>query len=80
MFLDGTFFAADEISGRAIAEVPHPLVPDTAARLAAQGPPAARVFFVHLNHTNRLFWDSDAVRSLESKGLSVAKEGDRIPL
>jgi pyrroloquinoline quinone biosynthesis protein B len=80
MFLDGTFFSADEIPGRTIADIPHPLVPDTAARLTADGPLAARVFFVHLNHTNRLLWDAEAGRALESKGLGVAKEGMRLPL
>jgi len=79
-FLDGTFYAADEIPGRSIAEIPHPLVPDTAARLAAGGRPAARVLFVHLNHTNRLLWDADAVKDLEARGFGVAREGARYPL
>jgi pyrroloquinoline quinone biosynthesis protein B len=79
-FLDGTFFSADEIPGRSIADIPHPLVPDTAARLSRAGRPAARVFFVHLNHTNRLLRDPDAVRDLERKGFGVAREGARIPL
>ncbi len=80
MFLDGTFFSADEIPGRAIRDIPHPLVPDTAARLTAAGRPAARVFLVHLNHTNRLLWDGEAVRALEAKGIAVAKEGHRSPM
>jgi pyrroloquinoline quinone biosynthesis protein B len=80
MFLDGTFFSADEIPGRAIADIPHPLVPDTVARLAAGGRPAARVLFVHLNHTNRLFWDTAAAKDLEAKGFGVAKRGERHPL
>jgi pyrroloquinoline quinone biosynthesis protein B len=79
-FLDGTFFSADEIPGRAIRDIPHPLVPDTAARLCAGGRPAAKVFFVHLNHTNRLLWDASSVKALEMKGFGVAKEGDRFPL
>jgi pyrroloquinoline quinone biosynthesis protein B len=79
MFLDGTFFSADEIPGRAITDIPHPLVPDTARRLLAEGRPAARVYYVHLNHTNRLFWDAAAIRDLEASGLSVAPEGLRIP-
>src|SRR5262249_48232748 len=53
-FLDGTFFSADEIPGRSIADIPHPLVPETVERLSANGPLATRVCFVHLNHTNRL--------------------------
>ncbi len=80
MFLDGTFFSADEIPGRSIADIPHPLVPDTARRLTAAGKPAARVYFVHLNHTNRLLWDEAAIRELEAQGLSVAPQGLRISL
>jgi len=79
-FLDGTFFSAEEIPGRGIQDIPHPLVPDTAARLAAAGRPRARVYFVHLNHTNRLLWDEAAVRALAEQGFLVAREGDRLPL
>ncbi|MGH9368008.1 MAG: MBL fold metallo-hydrolase, partial [Thermoanaerobaculia bacterium] len=80
MFLDGTFFSADELPGRTITDIPHPLVPDTASRLGAAGRPAARVFFVHLNHSNRLLWDAEALRALEAKGLRVARQGDRFGL
>jgi len=79
-FLDGTFFSRDEIPGRALDDIPHPLVPDTAARLSASGRPAAAVYFVHLNHTNRLLWDETAVRTLETRGFHVAREGSRFPL
>jgi pyrroloquinoline quinone biosynthesis protein B len=77
LFLDGTFFSADEIPGRSIADIPHPLVPDTAARLERC---AAKVFFVHLNHTNRLLWDEEALRGLAGRGFGVAEEGQRVPL
>lgn len=78
-FLDGTFFSADEIPGRSIAEIPHPLVPETVSRLSSrQG--AASVFFIHLNHTNRLLWDANEVRRLRDNGFGVAFEGQRLPL
>jgi len=79
-FLDGTFLAADEIPGRSIAEIPHPLVPETAALVDAIPGARGRVFFVHLNHTNRLLWEPDAVAALERRGLAVAREGQRVPL
>jgi len=78
-FVDGTFFSADEIPGRSMAEIPHPLVPETVALFGGQ-PPRGRVVFVHLNHTNRLFWDREEVRKLEGKGFRVAREGMEIPL
>lgn len=79
-FVDGTFFSADEIPGRAITEIPHPLVPETEALLAAMPSAKGRVFFVHLNHTNRLLWDEAARAALEARGFGVAREGQRIPL
>jgi len=79
-FVDGTFFSADELPGRSIAEVPHPLVPETMALVAAGSAQARRVVFVHLNHTNRLLWDAAALREIEGKGFSVAREGQRVRL
>jgi pyrroloquinoline quinone biosynthesis protein B len=79
-FVDGTFFSADEIPGRTIAEIPHPLVPETMTRLSALGDVRGRVFFVHLNHTNRLLWDAVSNADLEAKGFGVAREGQRIEL
>jgi pyrroloquinoline quinone biosynthesis protein B len=79
-FVDGTFHSADEIPGRSIAEIPHPLASETAEILAPAPQAKGRVFVVHLNHTNRLLWDADARAALEARGLGVAKEGQRIPL
>ncbi len=79
-FLDGTFSSAGEIPGRSLAEIPHPLVPETVARMSKASATPHRVFFVHLNHTNPLLWDGAAVRQLRGKGFGVASEGQRIPL
>jgi pyrroloquinoline quinone biosynthesis protein B len=48
-FLDGTFAAADEIPGRSVADIPHPLIPATRELLKGV---RADVWFIHLNHTN----------------------------
>ena len=58
-FLDGTFYAADELPGRSPAEIPHPLIGETLARLRARPALRERVWFIHLNHTNRLLWDTE---------------------
>jgi pyrroloquinoline quinone biosynthesis protein B len=80
-FVDGTFFSADEIPGRSIREIPHPLVPETVARFGGRAPaPPAKVFFVHLNHTNRLLWDAEARRDLERRGFGIARERMRFSL
>ena len=79
-FLDGTFYSADEIPGRSIADIPHPLVPETVARLSFASRPAGHICFIHLNHTNRLYWDTAAVAGLARRGFCVARQGERRPL
>jgi pyrroloquinoline quinone biosynthesis protein B len=74
--LDGTFFEAGELPGRSLAEIPHPLVEETVRRLPSLG---GRVWFVHLNHTNRLLWDRRALRELAGKGFHVARDGEELP-
>lgn len=79
-FVDGTFYSADEIPGRSIADIPHPLVPDT-LRLLAETSSWGRLFFVHLNHTNRLLWNDDAaVSTILKQGARVASEGQIVEL
>ena len=77
--LDGTFEDPAELPGRSRAEIPHPLVGETVARL---GPPPrrAQVLFIHLNHTNRLLRDEAAVRALGAKGFAVARDGQELEL
>jgi pyrroloquinoline quinone biosynthesis protein B len=58
-FLDGTFASADELPGRSIADIPHPLIPAT--RMLLRGA-RARVWFIHLNHTNRELDAADIAR------------------
>ncbi len=79
-FVDGTFFSADEIPGRSISDIPHPLVPETIALVESAPTARGRVIFVHLNHTNRLLWDADAVRAIATKGFSIARQGQAVPL
>jgi hypothetical protein len=44
------------------------------AGVAAQRP--GSVWFIHLNHTNRLLWDPASVAAVERAGFRVAREGD----
>ena len=86
--LDGTFEDPAELPGRSRAEIPHPLVGETVARLGppprrAPGPlgrSGAHVLFIHLNHTNRLLGDEAAVRALGVKGFAVARDGQELEL
>ena len=65
-FLDGTFASADEIPGRSVADIPHPLIPATRELLKGVRP---EIWFIHLNHTNRQLGAKD-----------VARDGARFPI
>jgi pyrroloquinoline quinone biosynthesis protein B len=66
-FLDGTFSSTTELGGRRIEDVPHPLIPATRERLRGT---KARVWFIHLNHTNAAL----------AGGPDIAHEGLEVPL
>ena len=73
--LDGTFYSTAELPGRNLAEIPHPLVTESCARLAGQ---AERVVFVHMNHSNPLLDPASAERrSVEDAGFTVGATGMR---
>jgi pyrroloquinoline quinone biosynthesis protein B len=76
--LDATFFEPAEIPGRSLAEIPHPLVPETAARLGE--PLRARVRLIHLNHTNPLLVEPRRLDTPALRGLRVARDGEEIGL
>jgi pyrroloquinoline quinone biosynthesis protein B len=77
--LDGTFEDPEEIPGRSLEDIPHPLVNETVARLAAPSF-RDRVRFIHLNHTNRLLWSGEALQGLAARGFRVARDGEELPL
>lgn len=85
--LDATFFSNDELSGRDIAEVPHPRVTDTldffgdlAGKALGEGR-KRRIILTHLNHTNPLCHpESDAARHVNEAGFEVAHEMMRLEL
>lgn len=66
LFLDGTFASPDEIPGRSIEQIPHPMMPVTRDLLKGT---KAQLWFIHLNHTNR-----------EIDARDVVRDGARFPL
>ena len=64
--LDGTFASAVEIPGRSIADIPHPLMSDTRARLKGT---RAELWFIHLNHTNPELDAPDVVKDNQRFGM-----------
>ena len=80
--LDGTFYSADELPGRDLDEIPHPLVTESMERLSkvARERPG-RVLFLHLNHSNPLLRpEGEERKRLEAAGFLVAEEGMKLPL
>ena len=76
--LDGTFYSTDELKGRDQKFLGHPLMTQSLQVLA---PHAAKVRFVHLNHSNPVLDPaSPERRAVEGKGFRVAVEGDTIRL
>jgi pyrroloquinoline quinone biosynthesis protein B len=71
-YLDGTFHTANELPGRDLREIPHPLISETVARLAGS-PLLAKVRFIHLNQSNPLLRRREPC-------VVVARDGERVGL
>lgn len=80
--LDATFYSLDELPGRSVEKIGHPLVTqsmDLLEPLVKAG--RLRVYFTHLNHSNpALEPDSPARRAIEARGFRVLEETDELPL
>jgi pyrroloquinoline quinone biosynthesis protein B len=80
--IDGTFFGPDDLPGRNMAEIGHPLVLDTIRRM--KNVPAAEratVLFTHLNHAHpALDLAGKARRVIDESGARLAEEGKVIDL
>ena len=81
-YLDATFFAADELPGRNMREIPHPFVVETIARFAASDKATrAKVRLIHFNHSNPLLNPaSNATRQTRDVGIGIANQLERVEL
>ena len=81
-FVDGTFYDAGEVPGRAMSQIPHPLVAESLARFATLPEIERRkIVFIHLTHTTPAATPgSKAEGAITKSGARVAKEGERLPL
>ena len=77
--VDATFYNDEELPGRRMDEVPHPFVAET-IQLFSDSPAdvKAKVYFIHMNHTNPLLWNEDVNREVEKKGYKVAQQGMKL--
>jgi len=71
--LDGAFFSAGELPGRDLSQIPHPLVTDTAERLAGVD---CDVRLIHLNHSNPLHRPGPERDWLAAQGIGVGVVGE----
>jgi pyrroloquinoline quinone biosynthesis protein B len=75
-FLDATFYSGDELPGRDIREVPHPLVTETLS-LFNDKMETSKIHFIHFNHTNPLLWDNNTKKVFTLEGYHCAIQGER---
>ena len=72
-FIDATFFSEDELHGKSMKEIPHPLVTESMTLLDKT---SSKVYFIHLNHTNPLLnGSSKEFSEVKQKGFHVAEQG-----
>ncbi len=80
--LDGTFYSPDELPGRSITEIGHPLITVTMDLLGERvSNGALTVYFTHLNHSNpALDPESEAAAEIGRRGFAVLAEGQQVDL
>jgi pyrroloquinoline quinone biosynthesis protein B len=66
LLIDGTFSSMQELPGRDISQVPHPLMTETRSMLAGT---RGQLWFIHLNHSNPALLDNTDVAR---EGMSFA--------
>lgn len=77
--IDGTFYDDKELPGRNMSEIPHPFVVETRALFEnADKKTKAKIYFIHLNHSNPLLWDKQVQLRLKKDGFNYAEQGQRL--
>lgn len=80
--LDGTFFSLDELPGRDVSAIGHPLIEssiDLLEPLVRSG--RLQVRFTHMNHSNpALDPDGEEIELIREHGFDILQEGQEFPL
>jgi pyrroloquinoline quinone biosynthesis protein B len=78
--LDATFAGLDEVPGRDLSDIPHPLVSDTIERFGHLVGDR-RIILTHLNHSNPVAVSgSDEAEAVEAAGFEIATDFLTFPL
>lgn len=80
--LDGSFWSMDELPGRSVEDIPHPLMTRTMDALQeVVDRNEARVVFTHLNNSNPALDEGGPERAeVTRRGFEIAREGMRLGL
>jgi pyrroloquinoline quinone biosynthesis protein B len=80
--LDGSFWSLDELPGRSIEDIPHPLMTQTMDALqSVVDERRSRVVLTHLNNSNPALDDDGPERAeVLRRGFEIAREGMRFEL
>ena len=77
-FIDGTFYDGNELPGRDMKEIPHPLIIESMELfkdLSAED--KKKIHFIHFNHTNPLLnKNSPQYKEVIKRGYNIANYGD----
>ncbi|MBD3365970.1 hypothetical protein GF360_01350 [candidate division WWE3 bacterium] len=75
--IDGTFFSLDELPGRDVAEIGHPLIRDSIEELEGLSDIGKKkVHFIHFNHSNPvLSAKGEARKFIAEAGFNLAEQG-----
>lgn len=80
--LDGSFFSTDELPGRSVEEIGHPLIGASLERLAPVVEAGqTQIYFTHFNHSNPVLDpDSTARARVLRLGFGLLEDGEEIEL
>ncbi len=75
--LDGTFYSPEELPGRDIAKIGHPMIKTSLKKLGGVAQKGrTQIYFTHLNHTNfALDPEGDARKEIIDSGFRLASDG-----
>ncbi len=77
-FIDATFYDENELPGRTMKEVPHPLVKESISLFQAL---KQNIYFIHMNHTNPLLQaETEIHQQVIRQGFHIAIQGELIKL
>jgi pyrroloquinoline quinone biosynthesis protein B len=77
--VDATFYDDTEPPTRSKGVVYHPFVTETISLFdGTDNKTKAKVYFIHLNHTNPLLWDTAKQTEIKKAGYHIAAQGEKL--